>query len=153
LQETKLIRKYQPTDCHQLLDVWDRASALAHSFLSKEFIEQERHNIPKVYLPVAETWVWETNGQLVGFMALIGNEIGGLFVDPEFQRRGIGGALVEKAQSLRGDLVVEVFEKNLLGRAFYQKMGFQFLRQKFHEETGFEIMRLQLKAEPSPHCK
>lgn len=148
-----MIRKYQPTDCHQLLDVWERASALAHPFLSKEFIEQERHNIPDVYLPIAETWVWESNQQVVGYIALIKNEIGGLFVDPECHRHGIGQALVEKAQALRGDLVVEVFEKNLLGRAFYQKLGFQLLNQKIHEETGFEIMRLQLAAEPSQHRK
>lgn len=142
-----MIRKYQPADCDEVLDVWSRASAVAHPFLSEQFLEQERRNIPEVYLPQAETWVWESAGHVVGYIALLGNEIGGLFVDPLHQRRGFGRALVDKARALRGDLEVEVFEKNLAGRAFYSSLGFRYLRQHLHEPTGFEIMRLRLPAD------
>jgi putative acetyltransferase len=143
-----MIRKYQPTDCEDLLHVWARASAVAHPFLSQEFLEQERHNIPSVYLPNAETWVWEAGGRVVGFLSLLGNEVGAVFVDPEFHRAGIGRALMERARDLRGELEVEVFEKNPLGRAFYAKLGFQFLRRQIHDPTGFEVLRLRLAAEP-----
>lgn len=141
-----MIRKYQPADCEDVLKVWAKASALAHPFLSKEFIELERHNIPKVYLPNAETWVWEADGRVVGFISLLGNEVGAIFVDPEFHRTGIGQALIDRARALRGDLEVEVFKRNLSGRAFYEKLGFKLMHQKVHDQTGFEVMRLRLAA-------
>jgi putative acetyltransferase len=141
-----VIRKYQPADCEDVLNVWARASALAHSFLSQEFLELERHSIPRVYLPNAETWVWEADGHVVGFISLLGNEVGAIFVDPRFHRSGIGCALMDRAHALRGELEVEVFERNLLGRAFYAKLGFEFMHQKVHDQTGFEVMRLRLAA-------
>lgn len=44
----------------------------------------ECHNIANVYLPNAGTWVWESDGRVVGFISLPGNEVGGIFVDPKF---------------------------------------------------------------------
>lgn len=139
-----MIRKYQPTDCEDVLRVWAQASALAHPFLSEEFLELERHNIPNVYLPNAETWVWVADGRVVGFISLLGNEVGAIFVEPAFHRSGIGRALMDRAQALRGELEVEVFQSNLLGRAFYAKLGFEMMHHKVHDQTGFEVMRLRL---------
>lgn len=144
-----MIRQYQSADREEVLNVWAGASALAHPFLSQEFLELERYNIPNVYLPKAETWVWEADGRVVGFVSLLGNEIGAIFVDPEFHRSGIGRALMDRARALRGELEVEVFERNLLGRAFYAKLGFEFMRRKVHDQTGFELMRLRLAANNS----
>lgn len=145
-----MIREYQSADCEGVLDVWARASAVAHPFLSEEFQAQERHNIPNMYLPNAETWVWEADGRVVGFISLLGNEIGGLFVDPGFHRTGIGRALVGRAIDLRGELEVEVFEKNWLGRVFYASLGFDRMDQKVHPGTGFDVLRLRLPA-TQPH--
>ena len=141
-----MIRKYQPADCEDVLNVWARASALAHPFLSQDFLELERHNIPNIYLRKAETWVWEADGHVVGFISLLGNEVGAIFVDPEFHRAGIGRALMDRARAMQGELEVEVFERNLLGRAFYAKLGFELMHQKVHNQTGFEVMRLRLAA-------
>jgi putative acetyltransferase len=116
---------------------------LAHPFLSQDFLELERHNIANVYLPKAESWVWQADGHVVGFVSLLGNEVGAIFVDPEFHRSGIGLALMDRAQALRGELEVEVFERNLPGRAFYAKLGFELVHQKVHTQTGFEVMRLR----------
>ena len=141
-----MIRKYQPADCDDVLNVWARASALAHPFLSRDFLELERHNIANVHLPKADTWVWEADGHVVGFISLLGNEVGAIFVDPEFHRSGIGRALMEKARALRGELEVEVFERNLLGRAFYAKLGFELMHRSAHNQTGFEVLRLRVAA-------
>jgi len=141
-----VIRKYQPADDEDVLNVWARASALAHPFLSQEFLELERHRIPRVYLPNAATWVWEADGHVVGFISLLGNEVGAIFVDPAFHRSGIGRALMDRAHAVRGELEVEVFERNLQGRAFYAKLGFDLMHKKVHNQTGFEVLRLRLAA-------
>jgi putative acetyltransferase len=100
-----------------------------------------------VYLPRAKTWVREADGHVVGFISLLGNEVGAIFVDPEFHRSGIGRALMDRARALRGELEVEVFERNLPGRVFYAKLGFELIHQEVHDQTGFEVRRLRLAAD------
>lgn len=143
------LRPYRPADRADVLDVWARASAVAHPFLDRDFLEQERQNIADVHLPRAETWVWETEGRVVGFISLLGNEVGAIFVAPELHRSGIGRALLNRARALRGELEVEVFARNLPGRAFYETMGFELVHRKIHDPTGFEILRLRLAADGS----
>ncbi|TWT95184.1 putative N-acetyltransferase YjaB [Botrimarina colliarenosi] len=153
-----MLRKYQEDDVADVVAVWEAATRLAHPFLSEAFLTQERHNLPNLYLPNAETWVWVAEGQggvaegrVVGFVALLGAEIGGLFVDPPYSRQGIGGALLQRAREEKGTLEVEVFEANPIGRAFYARHGFIPLGQSTHEPTGQTLLRLRLPAEqPKP---
>jgi len=144
-----MMRDYREDDLEALLDVWDRASDLGHAFLSPEFRARERTRIPEVYLPLARTRVWEENGRVVGFIALVGNEIGGLFVHPGAGRRGIGAALVEWARSRYPRLEVEVFDDNAVGRAFYEGQGFTRVGAPYvHEETGRRCLRMELEPRP-----
>jgi putative acetyltransferase len=78
------VRKYRDTDVESVLSAWENTQALAHPFLPAAFQEQEKKNIREVYLPNADTWVVENDDHVVGFIALIGNEIGGLFVQPAY---------------------------------------------------------------------
>ena len=53
---------------------------------------------------------------------------------------------MERARALRGELEVEVFERNQAGRAFYRALGFEIMQQKVDKEMGFEVRRLRLAA-------
>ena len=125
---------------------WENASKIAHPFLSESFLEMERYNIPNIYLPNADTWVIEDERKVIGFIALLGNEVGGIFVQPKFHGTGAGLALMNKAQEIHGNLEVEVFEKNLIGRKFYSSYGFELLLKKHHEQTGNQVLRLKFTA-------
>ena len=147
-----MLRKYQAEDIEDVLMVWSAASAVAHPFLSDDFQAAERQEIANVYLPITETWVWESDNRVLGFISLRGNEVGGLFVEPKFHRVGIGRALMDHARGLREELEVEVFKANLIGRAFYAKYGFVLIQEKVHDETGLDILCLRLapKMRPRP---
>lgn len=139
-----MIRKYEEQDLNEVLDAWYSASQVAHPFLSEEFFEQERRNIRDLYLPKAETWVFELEGVVVGFIALIENEVGGIFVDSKFHGQGIGRALMDHARGIRDELELDVFEDNFVGRRFYNKYGFIQVGEYLHEETGLMQLRLKL---------
>lgn len=141
-----MIRKYRDQDLDDLFAAWASATEIAHPFLTQEFLALEREDIPNLYLPNAETWVFDDGGRVVGFLALIGNEVGAIFVHPSHQRHGVGRQLMDKARELRGELVVEVFKANSIGRAFYAKFGFEIIAEKVHEQTGFDLLRLRLSA-------
>lgn len=76
----------------------------------------------------------------------MGNEVGAIFVRPEFHGKGVGKSLMDKAQELHGELEVEVFKENAIGHNFYSKYGFEFLEEKDHEPTGQQVLRLKFAA-------
>jgi putative acetyltransferase len=140
------IRQYENSDLEAVLSVWERATRLAHPFMTEEFIAQERINTAEIYLPNTDTWVIETDDHVVGFIALMGNEVGAIFLQPEYHGRGAGKALMDKAQEIHGDLEVEVFKENSIGRGFYSRYGFSQLEEKLHEPTGQQVLRLAFTA-------
>ena len=114
-----MIRKYENKDIEAVVSSWRVASELAHPFLTKAFLDQEADNVRNVYMAFAETWVVEIDKSVIGFIAMVENEIGGLFLDPKYHGQGFGRALVDKAVEERGPLKVEVFKANVIGRHFY----------------------------------
>lgn len=141
-----IIRPYKATDLEAVLAAWKNTQKIAHPFLPEDFQVQELSNIENLYLPNADTWVVEEDHSVVGFIALIGNEIGGLFLQPAQHGKMLGKLMVDKAQELHGNLVVEVFEKNTVGRDFYAKYGFKRVEEKLHEQTGEKVLRLEFKS-------
>lgn len=139
-----MIREYRQTDFENLIRVWKSSSRIATPFLSEEFLERETITIRDVYIPIAETWVIEDDGDFVGFLALIENEVGAIFVDPAYQGKGYGKALMDHAKSLRPYLELDVFRDNPIGRTFYNKYGFKFVKEYLHEPSGFIQHRLRL---------
>ncbi len=96
------------------------------------------------HLPVAESWVYEEEGSVVGFISLIGNEVGAIFVTPGRQGHGIGRALMDHARASRDHLDAEVFEANEIGRAFYDAYGFEIVGTRVDEKTGQSLLQLRL---------
>ena len=140
-----MIRKYTAADCGAIIEVWSAASLFATPFLSEEFLAEEREKIRTVWLSEAETWVFEDNSSVVGFLSLIGNEVGAIFVHPDNQGQGIGRALMDHAASLRDDLFVDVFEENSVGRRFYDRYGFRFEYKHVHDDSGHMQNRLSYR--------
>lgn len=139
-----MLRPYRETDLPSLLDVWERASRLAHSFLPEEFFAREAALMEEQFLPASETWVADDRGRLVGFVAVHNGEIGGLFVDPDHHREGVGRSLVDHVVARHGLVELDVFEANPLGRAFYDGVGFVLVRRATDDETGLPVLRLRL---------
>lgn len=96
----------------------------------RENLEQDRK----------ETYVAESDGLVAGFVTMgacrdedIGEsvgEIGGIYLAPQWWRKGIGSTLVafaEKELAARGyrEVTLWVLERNSAARRFYEAMGFR----------------------------
>ncbi|MBL4781842.1 MAG: GNAT family N-acetyltransferase [Porticoccaceae bacterium] len=141
-----LVREYRNSDLAAVLSSWETATRLAHPFMTDEFIAQERINVAEVYMPNTDTWVVDIDGNVEGFISLMGNEVGAIFLDPKHHGMGAGKVLMDKAQELHGDLEVQVFKENSIGRKFYSRYGFKHLGAKMHEPTGQQVLRLKFTA-------
>ena len=63
---------------------------------------------------------------MAGFIASNGQHVDQLFIDPDYQRSGVGSALLLRAlDSAPGTATLHVFEANQNARAFYAKHGFR----------------------------
>jgi len=137
-----MIRDFKTNDTDAVVTIWRAATQVAHPFFVADFIESEAENLRNIYLVHAVTRVIEIDGRVGGFIAMIGNEIGGLFLDPELHGQGLGRAMVDDAAETHGALEVEVFERNTVGRRFYDRYGFRFMGSSTHAGTGETILRL-----------
>jgi ribosomal protein S18 acetylase RimI-like enzyme len=73
-----------------------------------------------------DVWVAEVDGGPVAFMAMAGDFIDQLYVDPDHQRYGLGKALLAHARLLSPEhLWLYTLQINTNGRAFYEKNGFR----------------------------
>lgn len=128
-----IIRRAQPGEREALEDLQRRASlALA------EHREQLEANPDAIDLPadqVGSAFVADIDGSVAGFAVLLGGELDGLFVDPDYWRQGIGTALVEAAvhEARRQGLTVQVVASPT-AQGFYETCGF---RQEGEEATRF----------------
>lgn len=139
-----MIRKYKTEDTNALIAIWDSAEAIAHPFLSAEVRNQVRKDLRNMYLPNAETWILEDERALVGFIAMIDKEIGGLFLDPSQQGKGMGRQMVDHVVSLKGPLTVEVFKENKIGLPFYKRYGFEITGEGAFDVTGDETFKMAM---------
>jgi len=131
-----MIRPYSPSDKPAVLDIWRQANAIAHPFLSATLVEQAEAMIRDQFLDMAETWMMEQDGAGVGFIALLGDEVGGLFVLPAQQGKGFGRALLEHAAQGRTGLDLCVFAANHAARGFYEANGFSAQEERLNTFFG-----------------
>ena len=96
----------------------------------------KRATMKEKYLPLAENFIFEEEGQLAGFISLVGERVCALFVAPEMQGRGIGRALLEHAKILKGRLSLRVYRENERALSFYEKCGFVAAGEEVDEYTG-----------------
>jgi len=137
-----MIRKYIASDLEDLITTWRQAFTIAHPFLEIQFVDKVQQDIRDIYMAKAQTWVYIDQKNLVGFISMLDNEVGAIFIEPSFHGKGIGTQLINFVARLHPELEVEVFKDNLIGTAFYKKYGFVLLKEYMHEPTNQVVQRL-----------
>lgn len=90
-----MIGDYSPNDADADVDVWRKASGVAHPFLEKDFLNSEADNLRNIHLVLAQARVFEQGGVIRRFIFMVDDEIGGLFLDPALHGQGHGRSLLE----------------------------------------------------------
>lgn len=135
-------------DTRNLSRIWLDASLLAHPFIGTQRLREQQRLIEDTYLPLSETFVAAQAGDPVGFISLLDSFIGGLFVAPAQQGKGIGRRLIAHALDLKGELSLEVYTANEQAMRFYRSHGFLEVSRRSTDDDGlpFENARLSIKA-------
>ncbi len=139
------IRPYTPADEDAVVDVWLAATIPGQAFLPEEHWRAMEPEV-RGLMAVAEMWVVEDGGEIVAFMALLDDLIGGLFTRPDHQGRGHGRALIEHARAGHDPLYIEVFEANERAVALYRRCGFMDHESRVDEGSGLIQLILRMGA-------
>lgn len=76
-----------------------------------------------------QVWVAEIDGRIVGYAALGGDLLTNLYVEPVYQGRGAGAALLQRVkEAAPGGIALWTFQPNLAAIRFYERHGFQTVR-------------------------
>lgn len=122
------VRAYDDADFDVVTDRWHETNLVSYRYVEehqKHTLQDARAFFRSRIVPICELWVAARSEQALGVIALEAPWIRQLAVFPEFQRQGVGTALLRKARERSpAELRLFTFRRNEPARAFYEKHGF-----------------------------
>jgi ribosomal protein S18 acetylase RimI-like enzyme len=128
-----VLRRAEPEDADTLAVILRSAMRAAMPSLPElRTPTEDRWFLREVVLPNTEVWVAELDGHVVGFTALGSRDevafMEHIYVAPEYQARGIGSELMNRAKERRPTgFRLWVFQVNEGARGFYEHHGFRLV--------------------------
>ena len=122
------IRDYRSEDFDAVTILWRvaREKSLPEFQRAKgHFFYEDRDYFRDHILKQNRVVVVEGEGRVIAFLAMRDAFIDHLYVDPEFQNRGVGKAMLDHARQLSPEhLWLYTLQINMDARAFYERNGF-----------------------------
>lgn len=134
-----MIRKSNDKDINKIMEIWKESTIKAHNFISKEYWENNYNTVKNEYIPISDTFVYEDGQEIKGFISIIDKSfIGALFINSNYQNLGIGGKLLDYATKGYKNLSLAVYKDNKKAVVFYNKKGFNIVKEQINEDSGFK---------------
>ena len=146
-----MIRAWLSDDTSPLLRLWLESTTLAHPFIDASYWQESEATVRDVYLPSAETWVWDEAGEVLGFISVLHVQyIGALFVAPQHMGKGIGQALINHVKQRYPALSLEVYQKNTRAVNFYHAQGFRIMDSAWQDDTQHPTWIMSWQEDQTP---
>lgn len=135
-----VVRSYRPGDLDAVAAMWHASKRAAFSYVAVQqahTLDDDRAYLRDALAVESAIWVAESDGAVVGFMAIKGMPavasdlplVDQLFVAVDRQRRGIGDTLLGLAKQFApSGLRLFTFQRNAPARDFYEQRGFVAVR-------------------------
>ena len=120
-----MIRRARPEDSDAIAETYNASFETLLTFLPDLHTRDDWRRFINAVVPLDhEIWVAEDEGTVVGFAAIGESTLGHIYVRPDFQRRGLGTALLDKTKELRPDgFTLWTFPANEQACRFYDRHG------------------------------
>lgn len=141
-----MVRKFKKKDLPTVLRLWRELNIDSQSFIEEEYWQEKYKNLEKE-LEKGEIFVHDEKGAVRGFIDIRNKTVKGVFVQKEFQSKGIGEKLMKRAKSKNDKLKSHVYKKNEEALHFYLREGFAATKVQKNLETGEEEYLMKWKKE------
>ena len=123
-----MIRGHRPGDVDAIVELYERSFRTLTLLPRLHTLEEHRAWFGQV-VDQRETWVWEAEGAILGFIVLGDATVDYPYVEPEMTGRGIGSALLDQAKRRRrAGFCLWTFQKNAGACRFYERHGLRLIR-------------------------
>jgi ribosomal protein S18 acetylase RimI-like enzyme len=120
-----MIRGHRPDDVDAIAELYERSFATLSFLRRLHTLEEHRAWFGQV-VGQRETWVWEEEGAILGFIVLGDATVDYLYVEPEMTGQGIGSALLDHTKDRRpSGFCLWTFQQNDGARRFYERHGLE----------------------------
>lgn len=132
-----MIRKLRESDLSAVMKIWLDTNIKSHNFVSKEYWTSN-YEIVKEIIPKSEIYVYEEDDTnlIDGFIGLMDSYLAGLFVKDTAQSKGIGKQLLDYAKSIKSEMTLSVYQKNIRAVHFYRREQFQIQSENIDDNTN-----------------
>ncbi|MGL6104640.1 hypothetical protein [Romboutsia sp.] len=65
-----MIRQIENKDIDKVMEIWLESTIKAHDFIPKKYWEDNYNTVKDVYIPMADTYVYEDNEGIKGFISI-----------------------------------------------------------------------------------
>lgn len=139
------IRRLEKSESYELLDLWMRSFTHGNSFIENDFWQKHYDIAKETYLNEKDNFVYtDDNGQIIGFICVDStNSVRGVFVDPKYENRGIGTALMNYVKDIYTILRMNIYMKNKNTLNFATYHGFLIdgaLRDPINGEIQYTML-------------
>ena len=138
-----MIRKMKDSELEKVSQIWLDSNLEAHDFIDKNFW-LDNYPMVKEQFKTAEIYV-DAESEIKGFVGLQSDYIAGIFVEKSYRNQGIGKKLIDFLKKNHQELSLDVYDKNIRAKQFYEKNGFEVSTQSIERETGEKESRLVWK--------
>jgi len=124
--DTAALRPAAAADAREIADLFLDARRDALAYMPVLHSDDEtRRWMSEVVMAQNTVWVAVLDDRIVGFLALVGEQLDHLYVRPGYYRQGIGDRLLAMAKELSSRrLQLFTSQRNGRARAFYEARGF-----------------------------
>lgn len=119
-----MIREFQKSDIEKITEIWLNTNLKAHDFIPAQYWLSKLEAVKGMFLQ-AEIYIFEKENEIQGFIGLYENYIAGIFVQSQFQTKGIGKRLIDFVKDRKEELTLSVYQKNTRAVKFYQRENFE----------------------------
>lgn len=118
-----MIRKMQQTELEAVSKIWLEGNLEAHNFINPSYWI---NHLPAVEEQFKEADIFVfVDEQVEGFAGMSGNYLAGIFVAKSSRDHGIGKQLVNFLKTRYDELTLDVYDKNIRAKEFYEHNDFQ----------------------------
>jgi len=142
-----MIHDVLPADHGAIVEVWEASVTATHHFLTPEDIAFFKPLVPDFLQQVELRCTKNSDGQITGFLGVLGSRIEMLFLHPDERGKGIGKLLLNHAIESMQATEVDVNEQNEHAVGFYLYAGFEPFARSATDPMGkpFPILHMRLR--------
>jgi ribosomal protein S18 acetylase RimI-like enzyme len=119
----------------QILEDWAKSNheiPLVHN-------NDERADYGRWLLEHTSVTMIQSNGRVIGFLALEKHTIQALYIKKDFQRLGFGQAAIRFVQKQSQELGLWVLQSNIDAQRFYQRLDFQLVEISDGQDNDYNL--------------